>query len=104
MPWRPHAHFRVDAKSPQGLGVCDRCYMTYNLVDLRQEKQWFGPRLMWTKFLVCKPCLDVPQQQLKPRVLPPDPLPLFNPRPENFTSDNEGISATQSATRPIPED
>ena len=104
MAWRPHAHFRVDPKNPSALGNCDRCYRTFNLDDLIQEKQWFGPRLMWTKFLVCRECLDTPQQQLRPRVLPPDPLPRFNPRPENFTSDNEGISATQSATRPIPEE
>lgn len=33
---------------------------------------------------VCPPCLDIPQSQLRSIVLPADPLPVWQPRPENF--------------------
>lgn len=48
-----------------------------------------GPRLMRTGFLVCnRGCLDVPQQQLRPRIIPPDPVPIYQPRPEFYALDN----------------
>lgn len=36
------------------------------------------------RLLVCDTCLDVPSLQLKTIILPPDPLPVFNPRPEAY--------------------
>lgn len=36
------------------------------------------------RILVCSQCLDVPSIQLKTIILPPDPLPVFNPRPEQY--------------------
>lgn len=88
MAWRPHGHAKVNPRSPSAFGTCDRCYRVFNLRDLVQEMQWRGPRLMWTGFLVDRSCLDIPQQQLRPRILPPDPVPVFNPRPENYSFDD----------------
>jgi len=76
---------RVDPKNPRAFAVCDRCGLLYNLKSLVAEMEWRGPRLMETGYLVCTvTCLDVPQEQLRPRILPPDPVPVFNPRPEAF--------------------
>lgn len=36
------------------------------------------------RILVCRTCLDRPQIQLKTIILPPDPLPVLNPRPELY--------------------
>lgn len=36
------------------------------------------------RILVCDECLDVPAIQLKTIILPPDPLPVLNPRPEAY--------------------
>jgi hypothetical protein len=44
-------------------------------------------KLQNLRLLVCDRCLDVPQEQLKARILPPDPLPIRNPRPEYFYID-----------------
>lgn len=44
--------------------------------------------MQWTGFLVCYRCWTIPQPQLKPIVLPPDPIPLTDPRPESFITDN----------------
>lgn len=50
--------------------------------------EFFGPQLAWTGFLVCPDkCLDVPQPQNIPLILPPDPVPVKNPRPEYFVAD-----------------
>ncbi len=36
------------------------------------------------QILVCPACLDKPQEQLRAIILPADPLPIRNPRTENF--------------------
>jgi len=36
------------------------------------------------RLLVCRRCLDKPQIQLRTIVIPPDPLPVINPRPEFY--------------------
>jgi hypothetical protein len=42
---------------------------------------WTGPGLFETGFMVCRSCLDKPQQQNRTIILPPDPRPVVNPRP-----------------------
>lgn len=39
-------------------------------------------------FLVCDRCYDTPQEQLRSIILPADPVPVQNPRPERYTIDN----------------
>ena len=39
---------------------------------------------MWTGFLVCRPCLDVPFELNRPLRLPPDPVPIKDPRVSTF--------------------
>lgn len=101
MSWRPHGHARVDPNSPSAFAVCDRCQRLFNRRDLIWEMQWRGPRLMKTGYLVDKSCLDVPQQQLRPRILPTDPVPIFNPRPEFFAFEN-GLQGFTLYTLDVP--
>jgi hypothetical protein len=62
--------------------------MTYNLRDLRWQNQWQGNRLVNLRLLVCtRTCLDVPQIQLRTLILPPDPVPVLNPRPEMYSAE-----------------
>ncbi len=76
---------RVSAKNPQAFGVCDRCGIWYNLVDLVWQSDWRGTSLQNLWIRVCKrTCLDVPQAQLRAIQLPADPVPVWQPRPENF--------------------
>jgi hypothetical protein len=35
---------------------------------------------------VCNPCNDTPQQQLRAIVVPADPMPIMNPRVQNFVT------------------
>lgn len=78
---------RVSAKNPQAQGVCDRCQIWYNLVNLQWQFDWRGTALQNLWLRVCNRCLDTPQQQLRAITLPADPVPVWQPRVENFLAD-----------------
>jgi hypothetical protein len=62
---------------------------------LRWQFDWRGERLQNLRILVCDSgCYDEPQEQLRARILSPDPLPIFNARPQPFTY--TGISIYES--------
>lgn len=78
---------RTSSKNPQAHAICDRCAFRYNLVDLQWQYDWAGASLVNKRILVCKPCYDTPQSQLRAIVIPADPVPVINPRPEPFMWD-----------------
>lgn len=78
---------RTSAKSPVAQAVCDRCGMWYSITDTQFQFDWRGTALQCLWLRVCKRCLDVPQQQLRAIQLPADPVPVWQPRPENFVAD-----------------
>ena len=104
MAWRYHGHARVDSTNPEGFGVCDRCNFLYNLNELVWQHYFRGPNLVNIWLRVCRrTCLDIPQSQVLPKILPPDPIPLYQPRPENYAAEDAGqISAAASAHPPTP--
>jgi len=59
--------------------------MVYNHKDLQFQAQWAGPRLQTLKIMVCDSCLDRPQEQLRSFIIPPDPIPIDTPRPEQYS-------------------
>jgi len=83
---------RVSAKNPQAQGVCDRCGIWYNLVDLQWQFDWRGTALQNLWLRVCGRCLDTPQEQLRAIQLPADPVPVWQPRPENFVADEVDLN------------
>jgi hypothetical protein len=96
---RPHGRRAlVDPENPRAFGVCDRCGQWVNHVDLQWQWDWRGNGLANLRLLVCEICLDVPQPQLKPRVIGPDPLPIINARPETFFIDETDERTTQGNT------
>lgn len=98
-PWHQTGRGRVSASHPSALGVCDRCGFTYNLKDLVWQYQWAGPKLQNLRLLVCVPlCLDKPQEQLRTIVIPADPVPVLNPRPEQYSETVPNFVATESST------
>lgn len=72
---------RTSARNPIAKGECDRCRRWYVLDALQRQFEWRGASLADTGFLVCRPCLDVPQEQYRVLILPGDPIPRVNPRP-----------------------
>lgn len=87
MAWRYHGHARVNPNNPGAFGVCDRCGMLYNLDDLNYQFDWRGPRLANLRLKVCRRCYDRPFEFFRPVVLPPDPVPRTDPRPEQYAEE-----------------
>lgn len=81
---------RVDPSNPRAFGVCQRCGIWYNREDLLFQYQWGGQSLINLQILVCEICLDVPQDQLRSIIIPPDPLPVWRPSVEAFSVDEQG--------------
>lgn len=78
---------RVDPQNPEAFAQCDRCGLWFNRGDLTWDVQWGGMHLYRTGALVCAKgprCVDVPQEQLRTIILPPDPPPIANARVPNF--------------------
>jgi hypothetical protein len=88
---RPHGRARADRHDPRAWAVCDSCGFLYNKIELRWQYEWAGNRLVNQNALVCEECYDVPQEQLRVIILPADPEPVANPRPERYTIDNNPI-------------
>lgn len=84
-PYHPTGHARVSMRRPAAQAVCDRCYRNFNLQDLKFQFQWAGTQLVNVRLLVCDSCRDIPQQQLRSIIIPADPLPVLNPRPEAYS-------------------
>lgn len=87
---RPHGRQTISARKPLAGAICDRCGARYAHRDLRWQYEWTGPRMQNLKFLVCERCYDTPQEQLRLIVLPADPIPIENPRPEAYVTDMNG--------------
>lgn len=91
---RQHGHASIDPTQPAAKAVCDRCGFLYSHRDLRWQSDWRGPRLQNLRLLVCQSCLDTPQMNGQRTILiPPDPIPIQNARPEMYVSDDNPMSA-----------
>jgi len=89
---------RTSSRNPQAFAVCDRCGMWYNHVNLRWQYDWRGASLQNLRFLVCNPCYDEPQAQLRAIVVPADPVPIANPRIQDFVAAETNYRVTQGQT------
>jgi hypothetical protein len=90
---RPTGRASVSPYSPRAHAVCDRCGFRFNHDRLGWQYQWQGPRLQNIRLLVCpNGCLDKPQEQLRTIVLPPDPIPISNARPEDYINADNPMS------------
>ena len=101
---------RTSSSNPQAHAICDACGFRYNRVDLRMQMEWRGASMASKNLLVCHRCYDVPQEQLRAFVVPADPMPIINPRPENFAvavaetiylTDSNGVVITDENGAPI---
>jgi len=95
---------RISATQPRAKGVCDRCGFMYTLSDLKYQYQWAGNSLVNLQLRVCKPCMDIPQIQFKSFVLPPDPVPVINPRIEYYGVEVTSFLQSQEGPTLLTED
>jgi hypothetical protein len=78
----PKGHAKVNPLHPQAFAICDKCGFQYNHHDLAWDTQFRGRNLRRTGFLVCPVCVDIPNPSVRPIKLPPDPVPILQPRRE----------------------
>lgn len=104
MAWRPHGRASVNPASPRAFGICDRCGFWSNLCTFTWQHQWAGNMLQNLRILVCSQCLDVPQQQLRSIILPADPQPVFNSRPEFFDAAQNDYRVTKDGGFRVTQD
>lgn len=92
MSFNPIGRAFVDPSRPTAFSVCDRCGFWWNRTEMQFQRTWAGPTIITTGVLVCPPCLDDLQPQLKTIILPPDPEPVMNARVEPFSVDEAGTT------------
>lgn len=100
---RPHGRAKVNARNPEAFAICDGCGFLYQHSELRFQLQWSGNKLVNLKQLVCRRCNDIPQTQLRAIVLPADPMPIMNPRVQNYQAASTDYRATSGQNTVDPE-
>jgi hypothetical protein len=90
----PQSKFAIaDMQHPEAFAFCDRCGFRYNRSALVWQFDYRGTALANLRILVCtRTCNDVPNPQLRPILIGPDPIPVKDPRP--------GFQATQQGYTP----
>lgn len=81
MPSIRSKYVPVDIQKPRASAFCDRCGFRWLHGDLEWQYDWRGNDLQNLWLLVCRYCDDVPQPQLRPIIIGPDPVPTKDPRP-----------------------
>lgn len=87
---------RTSSRNPQAHAICDRCGGRYNHVSLSFQYDYAGAGFINKQMLVCSHCYDKPNEQLRSFSPPPDPMPIMNPRPENFVNASTDYRITQN--------
>ncbi len=80
---------RVDPRQPAEWATSDRNGMIGQQVKLKWQYDWNGNTLKNKRILIHEDELDKPQRQLGNLVLPADPVPIHNPRVEQYLIDEE---------------
>lgn len=88
----------VSSRNPRAFGICDRCGFLYNHDRLQWQFDYAGAGLINKRILVCSPCLDTPQAQLRAIVLPADPVPIQNPRVQDYAAAETDFVAINAPT------
>ena len=90
---RPHPRrARTDPRSPRAWATSDRNGHISNHEDLQWQYEWAGTGLVNKRILVSRDELDVPQRQLGTIIIPPDPPPIQNARPEQYPYEEVPVS------------
>lgn len=93
---------RISSRNPTAAGVCDRCGFVYSHNMLKWQYDWRGASSMNLRILVCNKCYDTEQEQLRAIVLPADPVPISNPRTQDYVTAESDYRITQGNTVDAP--
>jgi hypothetical protein len=91
----------TNPEAPRAFAVCDHCGIWDNRHKLVYESEWQGTKLVNLRFLVHPDCRDRPNPQLKARMTPPDPTPVYDPRPETYIGEYSTTTIAQQFAQPL---
>jgi hypothetical protein len=100
MAWRYHGSYSPDPYAGRAHGSCDRCTQQWELSKLQYQYEYRGDTLTNTRFRVCPPCMDKPYEGYRPVKLPPDPVPVLDPRVEPFAIEENAGGPTPVYNQP----
>lgn len=90
---RPHGRANISETRPEALAVCDFCGFIFNHNRLDWQMDWRGATIRNLGFLTCATCADVYQQNgQRTVILPPDPVPIKNARPQQYVLADNPVS------------
>lgn len=79
--------------APEAQAVDDRSGFVVYHSDLRFQYEWRGNALTNLHILVTDQNYDIPNEQFRPRILPPDPVAIRDPRPPFWAQQEAGQAA-----------
>jgi hypothetical protein len=92
---------RVNPSSPRAWTTSDKNGMISNHENMVWQHDWRGNKIINLKLLVSADELDKPQRQLGTLILPPDPPPIMNARPEQYDIDEVPVSTRMTMDKRI---
>lgn len=96
MTYRPHPKYASNSAKAGPWSTCDRCGFINSQSDLQWQFDYVGGPVPQSQgWLVCPRCINPLTMQRQLIVLPPDPPPIFNTRPENYTVDETNYLVSQ---------
>lgn len=96
MTYRPHSKYASNSAKAGPWSTCDRCGFIWSQSDLQWQFDYVGGPVPQSQgWLVCDRCINPLTLQRQLLILPPDPPPIFNTRPENYTVDESNWLTTQ---------
>lgn len=105
MSYRPSPKYASKDAHRGAWTTCDRCGFISNQSDMQFQYDFLGgPTPQNTGYLYCPRCIDGLRFQNKLLIIPPDPPPIFNTRPEPYTVDETSWLETENNEIILTED
>lgn len=98
MSYRPSPKYASKDSRLGAWTTCDRCGFISNQSDMQFQYDFLGGSTpQSTGYLVCPRCLDDLRWQNMLLIIPPDPPPIYNTRPETYTVDETTWLTTEDS-------
>lgn len=88
--------------APEPVGIDDRSGFKLRLDDMPFQYDWRGN--IFANVRIRTGVQDVPFEQNRPVIIPPDPVPPRDPRPYQYAAQMQGASAPSGTVQQIPPD
>lgn len=99
MSRRPHPKYASNDPHAGPWAVCSDCGFNWSLSSLHWQYDFAGTSVPINKgWLRCPRCITPVNYQKQLIIIPPDPPPIFNTRPETYTVDETNWLVTDDGT------